>query len=63
MGIVAAVIVGLIIYGVMHGEGAGTLDQHPSVCVLVQAHVVPMITGTTISLLLVPRLRRYLFAV
>ncbi|SQB29204.1 amino acid permease [Citrobacter koseri] len=46
MGIVA-VIVGLIIYGVSHGEGAGTLvSSRPFWSE--GAHVVPMITGATI---------------
>ena len=46
MGIVA-VIVGLIIYGVMHGEGAGTLTSTRPFW-SEGAHVVPMITGATI---------------
>ena len=46
MGIVAA-IVGLIIYGVAHGEGAGTLTSTRPFW-SEGAHVVPMITGATI---------------
>ena len=46
MGVVA-VIVGLIIYGVSHGEGAGTLTSTRPFW-SEGAHVVPMITGATI---------------
>ncbi|EBW6088635.1 APC family permease, partial [Salmonella enterica subsp. enterica serovar Enteritidis] len=46
MGIVA-VIIGLIIYGVAHGEGAGTLTSTRPFW-SEGAHVVPMITGATI---------------
>lgn len=46
MGIVA-VIVGLIVYGVAHGEGAGTLTSTRPFW-SEGAHVVPMITGATI---------------
>ncbi|NIY46226.1 APC family permease [Cedecea colo] len=45
--VVMAVITGLVIYGVAHGEGAGTLTSSKPFW-SEQANVVPMITGATI---------------
>ncbi|WP_034943078.1 APC family permease [Erwinia oleae] len=44
---VMVVIMGMVIYGVAHGEGAGTLVS-PRPFWSENAHVVPMITGATI---------------
>ena len=55
------VFLGLVINGIYHGEGAGTLvSSRPFWSD--NAHVVPMITGATI-LCFVPGLRRHQLAV
>ncbi|WP_024799219.1 amino acid permease, partial [Salmonella enterica] len=45
--VLIAVILGMVIYGVAHGEGAGTLTSSRPFW-SENAHVIPMITGATI---------------